>query len=257
MVLVGHSMGGLVSRLQTLESRDEFWQLVSEAPLSDLKGDAKSVEELASLFFFDPNPSVKRVITIGTPHRGSAYANNVTQWLGRRLFSVSDILPLETDRFKRENAEVLKEDGPLSITTSIESLAPESQFFSAMLEADPPPWITYHNIIGHLEKQSLIAKALHQETGDGVVGLSSARIDDVASELEVAASHQELHQHPLAILEVRRILLEHLDGVARAEAARGLPRDPTSSESDTRLAGYSEPLPPRPAAELPLPAARR
>ena len=32
MVLVGHSMGGLVSRMQTIDSGDEFWRIVSEQP---------------------------------------------------------------------------------------------------------------------------------------------------------------------------------------------------------------------------------
>jgi len=33
MVLVGHSMGGLVSRLQTTKSGDQFWNLVSSATM--------------------------------------------------------------------------------------------------------------------------------------------------------------------------------------------------------------------------------
>src|SRR5262249_13208370 len=37
MVLVGHSMGGLVSRLLTADSGDDFWKLVADRPLDDLK----------------------------------------------------------------------------------------------------------------------------------------------------------------------------------------------------------------------------
>ena len=37
IVLVGHSMGGLVSMLQTLESGDDFWRLLSAKPLEDLR----------------------------------------------------------------------------------------------------------------------------------------------------------------------------------------------------------------------------
>ena len=40
--------------------------------------------ELARVVYFHPNPSVKRVITIGTPHRGSDFANDYTRWLSRR-----------------------------------------------------------------------------------------------------------------------------------------------------------------------------
>jgi hypothetical protein len=43
-----------------------------------------------------------------------------------------------------------------------------------------------------------------------------APIDDVESEVLVPADHLNVHRHPKAILEVRRILLEHR-GEALAE----------------------------------------
>ena len=51
------------------------------------------------------------------------------------------------------------------------------------------------------------------EDGDGVVTVKSAHLDG-ASEITVAADHLEVHRHPLAILEVRRILLEHLGALS-------------------------------------------
>ena len=54
------------------------------------------------------------------------------------------------------------------------------------------------------------------EPGDGVVPYSSAHLDGADSELVVPADHFHVHQHPLAVREVRRILLEHA-------AASGLP----------------------------------
>ena len=41
MVLVGHSMGGLVSKLQTVESGDEFWHTMSDQPFAELKADRR------------------------------------------------------------------------------------------------------------------------------------------------------------------------------------------------------------------------
>ncbi len=49
-----------------------------------------------------------------------------------------------------------------------------------------------------------------KERGDGVVSYQSAHLDGVLSEVVVTADHTHVHQHPLAVLEVRRILLEHL-----------------------------------------------
>ena len=62
MVLVGHSMGGLVSRLQTLESRDEFWRLVSDQPFSKVEADPEARVRLEKSLFFHPNPSIRRVV---------------------------------------------------------------------------------------------------------------------------------------------------------------------------------------------------
>jgi hypothetical protein len=45
---------------------------------------------------------------------------------------------------------------------------------------------------------------------DGVVPYASAHLDGVESEIVVEADHNNVHRHPLAVLEVRRILLEHL-----------------------------------------------
>ncbi len=231
MVLVGHSMGGLVSELQTLDSGDAFWHLVSDQPFSALTGDSDSLRGIENLFFFQPNPSVKQVITIGTPHRGSAYANSTAQWLGRKLFQIPDLLATKTDKLVRENGEVIRDPQFFSVKTSIESLSPDSDFFNAMQTAPRPPWTQYHNIVGNLPHESWsLASLFEQSDGDGIVSLDSAKDPDAASEIEIAEEHAKLHRHPLAILEVRRILLEHL---ANVQAQSSNPVATTSFQNAT------------------------
>ncbi len=211
MVLVGHSMGGLVSSLQTMESGDDFWHMVSDKPFNSLQGDKDALREIESLFFFDPNPSIKRVITIGTPHMGSSYANSTTQWLGRKFFQIPDLLESKSEKIIRENADAIRDDSVFATKTSIDSLSPDSKFFQTMKQARRPDDVRYHNIVGHVEEKNLIIKAFgNGEEGDGVVSLTSATAADAQSEIEVSSEHANIHRHPLAILEVRRILLEHL-----------------------------------------------
>ena len=45
---------------------------------------------------------------------------------------------------------------------------------------------------------------------DGVVAVSSARVPYSVSEVTVPADHSNVHNHPLAVLEVQRILREHV-----------------------------------------------
>lgn len=220
MVLVGHSMGGLVSRLQTIDSRDDFWKIVSDQPFQSLQGDEEVRERLAGCFFFQPNPSIRRVITIGTPHRGSSFANQTTQWLANRLISLPTMLVQGRQQVVRENPGVFRDSRMLEIQTSIDSLSPASPVFPVMLAAYRAPWVKYHNIVGRLPEGGLTG--WFAAGGDGVVAYESAHMEDVESELVVPADHSTVHAHPLAVLEVKRILLEHLAELRGYPAGSGV-----------------------------------
>jgi pimeloyl-ACP methyl ester carboxylesterase len=207
MVLIGHSMGGLVSRMQTLESGDDFWRILTDRSFEELNADAETRERLASTIFFEPNPSIRRVITIGTPHRGSYFANDYTRWMGRKLITLPTALVQVKTRVIRDNPGFFENTELLTVTTSIDSLAPDSPVLPVMLSSQRSPSVTYHNIVGVISKKNILARV--SEKGDGVVPYSSAHLDDVASEIVVDADHVTVHQHPRSILEVRRILLEH------------------------------------------------
>jgi pimeloyl-ACP methyl ester carboxylesterase len=208
LVLVGHSMGGLVSRMQTLESGDEFWRLLSDKPLEELRATPEDRAKLAKSFYFHPNPSVKRVVTMGTPHRGSTFANDYTRQAGRILITLPEMMMELGNKLALMNPGYFRNKDLLTMTTSIDSLAPDCQIFPVMLAAERAPWTLYHNVVGVAPRQTFLGRVA--EEGDGVVAYESAHVDDAASEIVVEADHMAVHRHPLAILEVRRILLEHL-----------------------------------------------
>jgi pimeloyl-ACP methyl ester carboxylesterase len=208
LVLVGHSMGGLVSRMQTLESGDDFWRLLSDRPLEELKATPEERARLAKSFYFHPNPSVKRVVTMGTPHRGSSFANEYTRQAGRLLITLPEMMLELGNKLALMNPGYFRNKDLLTMTTSIDSLAPDCQIFPVMLAAERAPWTIYHNVVGVVPRKTLLGRVA--EDGDGVVAYESAHVDDAVSEIVVEADHMAVHRHPLAILEVRRILLEHL-----------------------------------------------
>ncbi len=208
MVLVGHSMGGLVSKMQTLNSRDDLWELVANVPINSIEAEPDVQQKLAETFYFSPSPSVSRVITIATPHRGSDFSNQTTQWLMSKLIRLPAMLVQPYQKLYRNNPGRFVNGSLLKIENSIDSLSPKNPAFEAMLACQRAPWVKYHNIIGRLPADSFMSRI--SGTGDGVVDLGSARIDGVVSELVVNADHSTVHAHPAAVLEVRRILLEHL-----------------------------------------------
>lgn len=215
MVLVGHSMGGLVAKLQTLNSGPDFWNLASHLPLEQVRAEPETREKLRETFFFQPNPGIRRVVTIATPHHGSTFSNQTTQYLLDKLIH-PDFLVNAQEKLFRDNKDLLFGGSLLKINTSIDSLAPNTPIFSLMLMPRSLPWVKYHNIIGVVPAKWWLSRLIGPS--DGVVAESSARVDGVASELIVNADHMQVHCHPAAVLEVRRILLEHL-GELRAGAA--------------------------------------
>ena len=209
MVLVGHSMGGLVSKLQTIDSGNEFWNTLSDRPFNEIDADEEVRTGLARTFFFDPNPSIRRVVTIGTPHRGSEFANDTTRWLGRKLIKIPSMIMQGKHQLVARNPGFFRPDAPLDITTSIDSLEPASPLLPVLLTARTGPWVRYHNVVGDAPKGGL-GDWLSRGRGDGVVSLASAQLEQAASQIVVTADHGNVHRHPQSILEVRRILKQHL-----------------------------------------------
>ncbi|MFN7288951.1 MAG: esterase/lipase family protein [Pirellula sp.] len=207
IVMVGHSMGGLLSRMQTIESGNEFWSALSDKPFEELKGDEAEIQRLQAVMFFKPNPSVKRVVTIGTPHRGSEYANDTTRWLGKKIIKLPSTITDIANSVVRQNPGLFFSTELLTTNTSIDSLSPESPIFPPMLRAPRAPWVHYHNIIGVVSKSSWFGEPI---PSDGLVTVESAMMPDVESEIMVESKHQDIHRQPRAILEVRRILVNHL-----------------------------------------------
>ncbi len=229
MVLVGHSMGGLVSRMQTIDSGDDFWQIVSKKPvyspdeaLARIKGPAEDRNRLVSTLFFKPNQSVRRVITIGTPHRGSEFANRYTRWLARKVIKLPAMNVGTANRLLDQNPDLFRDSQMLTVANAIDSLAPDSPIFPVMLRAKRSENVKYHNIIGVLEDPPLFGPG---GRSDGVVAYESAKMDDVESELIVDAEHTSIHMTGKTIFEVRRILLEHLQEIDADDRIAILPQE--------------------------------
>ncbi|MFA8020376.1 hypothetical protein [Bremerella cremea] len=208
MVLVGHSMGGLVSRMQTIESQSEFWHLVSDRSPGELHGSNEDTQALKDVLFFHPSSSVRRVITMGTPHRGSDFANSTTRWLGKNLIELPTFVTGSSNRLVAANPGYFKNKDLLEISTSVDSLAPDSPVLPAILEAPKAPWVKYHTVIGVVDQETWLG--YFSGRSDGIVKYDSARLDEAVSEKIVTADHNTVHRNPESVLEVRRILREHI-----------------------------------------------
>ncbi|MES2476963.1 MAG: alpha/beta fold hydrolase [Verrucomicrobiota bacterium] len=202
MVVIGHSMGGCISRLLIIDSGDRLWNSMFTAPPErmDLTPEHKHI--LTESNIFAHRPEVGRVIFISAPHRGSDLASN---WVGRvatRLISI----PEELLAVGRAEARYEKHAaGALHLARfpdSVDTLAPNNDFVLALRPIPTKSGIPYHTIAGDRGKGDA------PQSSDGVVPYWSSHLPGARSE-KVVPSHHSAHQHPEAIEEVHRILTLH------------------------------------------------
>lgn len=221
VVMVGHSMGGLVSRLMTVDSGEDFLHLVSKKPVEELPIDPAARAELNEQLRFERQPWVRRVIFVGTPHRGSKLGPSVVGRVASNLVHLPGVMLASAQELARTNPLNWGAHSQGKPPTSVDLLSPGSPFLQ-LLAAEPRPRdVHFHSIIGQALPRTLLRELtrpiLGNEKTDGVVPYSSAHLDGVDSELIVTADHLHVHHHPLAIREVRRILLEHWNEEGSAE----------------------------------------
>jgi pimeloyl-ACP methyl ester carboxylesterase len=227
MVFVGHSMGGLISNLMTIDSGDDFWKLVSEEPFDQIKLPDNVREELRQTFFFQREARVKRVVFIGTPHQGSKLSPSPLGRLAVHLVQMpSELMTVRSDLVK-DNPGLAKVLRDRALPTSIDLLAPGAPALVLMANRPRPEQVHYHTIAGNISTATTNVERWLAcdggDPGDGVVPIKSAHFGEAESELEVRADHFHVHHHPKAIQEVRRILMDHYQQYVRStDAAREL-----------------------------------
>lgn len=203
MVLVGHSMGGLLSKTAIMDSGSDLGSNIITSQVKDARLDHLDQEQkdfLASVFSFEHLAFVRRVIFIAVPHRGSDFAKNFVGRLGSKLVR----LPITMISTLNGIVTNLIADKKVSdYPTGIDNLMPESAVLKELAKIPFVKDVPYHSIIGNADGDGVPAGS------DGIVPYSSSHLDGAKSELVVHSGHSA-QQNPLTILEVRRILLEHL-----------------------------------------------
>ena len=201
MIVVGHSQGGLLTKLLTIHSGNRFWENVTKEPFAKIEMASETRVLLQEGMFFEPVPTVERVVFIATPHRGSFRASGFALNLIRRIVTLPGTLVSQFQGLLK--SQTFAHLGMSQLPTSVDNMSPGHPFIRAMNESPIDPRITAHSIIAVLGEGPITGKT------DGVVAYESAHIEGVASEKVVRSPHST-QSHPETIEEVRRILTEHL-----------------------------------------------
>ncbi|HEY5891706.1 MAG TPA: alpha/beta hydrolase [Chthoniobacterales bacterium] len=207
MVVIGHSMGGCISRLLITDTGDKIWMDLFKKPPEQVTMAPEAKQLFTDAVIFRHRPEVGRVIFISAPLRGSDLASN---WLGRfgsslvkspvtLLKAGTDVLKIAT--FQTDDLKLRR------IPNSVDTLAPNNRFVKAINTIPVTPGIPYHVISGDRGKGG---NKDHTKPvmSDGIVPYWSSHMDGAVSEL-VVPSHHSAHQNPEAIAEVKRILRDY------------------------------------------------
>jgi pimeloyl-ACP methyl ester carboxylesterase len=200
MVVIGHSQGGLLTKLISIDSGTKIWDAVSEKPVDELNLKPETRALIKEAVFVHHLPFVKTVIFIATPHGGSYQASLTVVDLFARLVTLPLTIASATADVLANAGDALK----LRTFNSISGMSPGNPAIGAVREIPVAPGIHAHSIIPTLQDGPL------ETRNDGVVEYKSAHIDGVESELVIEHSGHSTQANPLTVREVRRILLLHL-----------------------------------------------
>ena len=199
VVLIGHSMGGMICRLMITDAGDKIWRdfFATSPAKTPLSSDTRKL--LEESLVFNHRSDVQRVIFISTPHRGSKIASG---WIGR----IGAALVRTPRRFTSvyTSTKSLLVSDPAARTlkrmpNSVDTLEPNDRFVQAVDKLPITPGIPYHSIVGDRGRGDT------PKSSDGVVPYWSSHLDGAQSELIVNSDHGAQF-NPDAIREVERIL---------------------------------------------------
>ena len=200
IVMAGHSMGGLLTRMQLTTLEREHWNVMGEDKAAAFFRNVKPGDLVHRCTIYRANPRIARAIFICVPHRGSKMAVGTLGGLAIRLISLpGDIAHTASHTLGASTAIITGDPG--RVPTSIDGLSPRNPSFKVF--DSRPIEAPHHSIIGDRGKGGT------PESSDGVVEYWSSHLPSAQSEKIVPGPHGAC-ELPETLDELRRILRLHL-----------------------------------------------
>ena len=209
MIVVGHSQGGLLTKLSAVDSGDSLVRALTGKDFDTLGLPEEQKAVARRLLVVEPVPEVKRVVFIATPHRGSILSKNLVRTLVKKLVTLpARIIKTTFSLHDYFTDDVKRLMGSSKVPTSIDGMSPDNPVLKTLAATPLATGVSGHSII------AVEGEGDPQSGDDGVVAYTSAHLDGMQSEFIVRSGHS-CQEHPFTIEEVRRILLEHLSEQAK------------------------------------------
>ena len=208
IVVMGHSMGGMISRTLITDSGMTLWNAIYDKPPEQMPFSAETRKVITSSLIFKHRTDVSRVIFASPSHRGANMATNFWGRLGSKIIgapggimkNASEALAVAKPNTTGQHIQ--------RMPNSIDMLDPKNRFVTTMAKIPLTPGIPFHTLLGDRGKGGNLNHDPPVST-DGIVPYWSSHLDGAKSELIIPSDHWT-HRHPLGIAEVGRILHQHL-----------------------------------------------
>lgn len=203
IVVLGHSMGGVISHTLVSSSGNELWSSIFTVPPSGLSGDRETIHLIDRTLHFERDPRISRIIFMAAPHQGSPISISLVGNLGNMVTRLSPMEEFRIARLAADNHDRMRPEAAAFYGggrfSSIRTLSPKSPALIALSRR--PISVPFHSIIA--QRRSGPKKA----GSDGVVPYWSSHLPGARSEKVVRSGHSVIG-NPDAIREVIRILLD-------------------------------------------------
>jgi hypothetical protein len=206
MVLVGHSMGGLLSRMQTIDSEDEIYNAFFTRPLEDLALKPLTKTLIQDSMVFERVPFVKRTVFVASPHQGSSVAQvPVVRAFGLLVNPTNNLDAVTMDIRVNAHQDLHPELHKFRNMgcRSVQTLSPQHPILKSL--QNRPMQVPCHSVIARMQKNRSL-----NETSDGVVAYWSSHLEQARSELVVNGTHGCTRLSEVSA-EILRILRLHLN----------------------------------------------
>jgi pimeloyl-ACP methyl ester carboxylesterase len=205
MVVVGHSIGGVVAQMLVQDSRPRLWDAVFTVPFAELRAPPDVKARLADHLLYGPEPYVRRAVFLATSHAGTPFATRWFARIGEARIRRPEELTETIEAVVRENGpNVIRPELNGRLLNGIGQQAPGYPLIEAINRSGVAPGVIYHSIIPQMNLCGA------QLPTDGVVPYWSSHIEGAASEKIYHGRHGQATSAEEATAELKRILHEHL-----------------------------------------------
>jgi hypothetical protein len=210
MVVIGHSMGGMISRTLMTDSGMTLWNATFDKSPEEMPMSEETRTIMKDALIFGHRKEIDRVIFMSPSHRGANMATGFMGKLGSKLIGGpkailnGDTSALQLAKPSATGAQLKK------MPNSVDFLNPENRFVKTLDTLPLAKGIPYHSVLGDRGKGG---NRDHTKpiSSDGIVPYWSSHLDGAESEIIIPSGHWT-NQHPQGIEEVKRILYLHLRG---------------------------------------------